>query len=1202
MRQIVLVPPANEGCAHESRKLPALVTFGESPPVEIVITAVWLLVPKVPVMITHPVTVLAVVKLKFVLAEPLPMVTFGGTVSAGLLLVKATVETPILAPVKDAVQFPEPPGETVEGVQLRLESDTGSDKEIEMVCEVPLNVAVKVAVEGTENVPACARNEPEDRPLDTVIGALGTVSAALLLDTKIDAVLPAGTGFVRLTVQLVEVCACRAPAAHINEDTPTGTVREIVAVAVLSFNVPVKVAVWFEVTAPVETLNVPDVAPAASVTDAGAVNAGDALFVNVATAPPGSAPSDRVTVHVVLAFEESVVALQFSAVIVGGGSSDMVAVAPGPFRAPVKVAVWSVVTAPVEMVNAAVVAPAATVTEAGALKTADALLVRVTTAPPGSAAFDSVTVHVRLPFEESVVNVHASPLTVGGVSSDMFSLAVDPLRVAVRVAVWFAATAPVEILNVSDTVPAATVTDAGTANTADAVFVSVTTAPPGDAALDSVTVHAVPPFEDRAVSVHARPRIVGSGCSEMVAVAVVPFKAAVSVAVEYAVSMPVETLNVPVVAPADTVTEVGAVNTADALLVKVTTAPPGSAAFDSVTVHVVPPFDDNAVKVHESPLTVGGTSSEMLAVAVVPFRAAVNVAVWFAVNVPVATLNVPVVIPAATVTDAGADNTGEALFVNATTAPPVSAPSDRVTVHVLLAFDDNTVALQFKPVAAGSGWSDTVAVAVEPFSVAVNVAVWFAVTVPVEMLSVPATVPAETVTDAGADNTGDALFVNATTAPPVAAARDNVTVQVVLLLEDKVVSVHESPSIVGRGCRDIVAVDVEPLRVAVNVAVWFAVTVPVEMLNVPVVAPATTVTVAGAARTGEALFVSVTTVPPAGAASDRVTVQVVLAFEDSVVAVQLNPAMAASGCRDSVVVAVVPFSVAVKVAVWFAGTVPVEMLNVPVVASAATVSDGGAVNTDDPLFVSVTTAPPVSAALDNVAVHVVLAFEDNVAAVQLNPVRPGSGCNDTFAVAVVPFSAAVKVAVWFADTVPVEMLKVPVAAPAATVSDAGAVNIGDPLFVSVTTAPPVSTALDNVAVHVVLAFEDNIAAVQLNPVTPGSGCNNTFAVAVDPFSVAVRVAVWFAVTVPVEMLNVPATVPADTVTDAGAVNTGEALFVKATTAPPVSAALESVTVHDVPLLEDRAVKVQPIPRTVGSDWRDIVAVAVPFSVAVNVAF
>jgi len=112
------------------------------------------------------------------------------------------VDTPILGDVKLAVQLPEPPAATVEGVQFRLDSSTASDKEMGKVCELPFSVAVIVAVEPAENVPAWARNWPEDDPPETANGE-ETVRAGLLLERMIEAVVPGGTTSVRFTVQVV---------------------------------------------------------------------------------------------------------------------------------------------------------------------------------------------------------------------------------------------------------------------------------------------------------------------------------------------------------------------------------------------------------------------------------------------------------------------------------------------------------------------------------------------------------------------------------------------------------------------------------------------------------------------------------------------------------------------------------------------------------------------------------------------------------------------------------------------------------------------------------------------------------------------------------------------------------------------------------------------------------------------------------------
>ena len=80
---------------------------------------------------------------------------------------------------------------------------------------------------------------------------------------------------------------------------------------------------------------------------------------------------------------------------------------------------------------------------------------------------------------------------------------------------------------------------------------------------------------------------VGGGSRATLADAVAPFSAAVKLAVTSAATVPVEMPNDPTFAPADTVTDAGEVNAADALLVNVTTAPPGKAGCERLTVQVV---------------------------------------------------------------------------------------------------------------------------------------------------------------------------------------------------------------------------------------------------------------------------------------------------------------------------------------------------------------------------------------------------------------------------------------------------------------------------------------------------------------------------------------------------------------------------------------------------------------------------------------
>ena len=87
------------------------------------------------------------------------------------------------------------------------------------------------------------------------------------------------------------------------------------------------------------------------------------------------------------------------------------------------------------MLKFAVVAFAATKTEAGTVNAPAALLVNPTLAPPAGAAFDNVTVQEELPFELKALGVHCSVVTVAAVSSAMLAEAVPPFIEAVSVAV-----------------------------------------------------------------------------------------------------------------------------------------------------------------------------------------------------------------------------------------------------------------------------------------------------------------------------------------------------------------------------------------------------------------------------------------------------------------------------------------------------------------------------------------------------------------------------------------------------------------------------------------------------------------------------------------------------------------------------------------------------------------------------------------------
>ncbi len=151
------------------------------------------------------------------------------------------------------------------------------------------------------------------------------------------------------------------------------------------------------------------------------------------------------------------------------------------------------------------------------------------------------------------------------------------------------------------------------------------------------------------------------------------------VAVVEAETATVETVKVPVVDPAATVTVAGTVALV-LLELKLTLTPPVAAGPVSVTVPVEgePPCTDVGLSER---LTNVGRLIVSVAVLEVPFSVAVIVEVVVVATATVVIVNVPVVAPAATVTVAGTVALVE-LEVRPTDTPPVPAAPLRVTVPV----------------------------------------------------------------------------------------------------------------------------------------------------------------------------------------------------------------------------------------------------------------------------------------------------------------------------------------------------------------------------------------------------------------------------------------------------------------------------------------------------------------------------------------
>ena len=139
----------------------------------------------------------------------------------------------------------------------------------------------------------------------------GTVSFALEFE-RVTLAPPAGAGWVRVTVQVLEELAPMPAGLQVNDETSTVAARFTVVLAELLLSVAVTVALELLLMAAVVTVKFADVAAAGTVTDAGTVKV--ALeSERVTLAPPAGAAWVSVTVQVLEEFCPRLLGLQANA-------------------------------------------------------------------------------------------------------------------------------------------------------------------------------------------------------------------------------------------------------------------------------------------------------------------------------------------------------------------------------------------------------------------------------------------------------------------------------------------------------------------------------------------------------------------------------------------------------------------------------------------------------------------------------------------------------------------------------------------------------------------------------------------------------------------------------------------------------------------------------------------------------------------------
>ncbi len=590
--------------------------------------------------------------MKLALVPPAAMVTDAGTLRAEAGVELSVTEVAVFAAgLDDIEQVTLAPALTLAGVQLTPLRMTGTTTLSETLCVAPFSVALIIALVLAVTAPAVAVKLALVPPAAMLTDA-GTLSAeaALELSATVVALLAVP---LNDTEQVTLAPALTLGAPQLTPVRMTGATTLSETLCVTPFSVALRVALVLAVTAPAVAVKLALVPPAAMLTDAGTLSAEAALELSATVVALLAVPLND-TEHVTLAPALTLGAPQLTPLRMTGATTLSETLCVTPFSVALRVALVLAVTAPAVAVKLALVPPAAMLTDAGTLSAEAALELSATVVALLAVPLND-TEQVTLAPALTLGAPQLTPLRMTGATTLSETLCVTPFSVALRVALVLAVTAPAVAVKLALVPPAAMLTDAGTLSAEAALELSATVVALLAAPLnDTEHVTLAPALTLVAGQVTPLRLTTAGGTTVSETLFVTPVSVAPIVALVLAVTVPAVAVKLPLVPPAAMLTDAGTLSTDAALELSATLVAAEAAPLnDTVQMTLAPELTLAVPQLIPPRLTTpaGTTVSETLLVT--PVSVAPIVALVLAVTVPAVAVKLPLVPPAAMLTDAG---------------------------------------------------------------------------------------------------------------------------------------------------------------------------------------------------------------------------------------------------------------------------------------------------------------------------------------------------------------------------------------------------------------------------------------------------------------------------------------------------------------------------------------------------------------------